>query len=318
MRTLGIIIGLLLALSAAAQTFPSKTVRIVSPYPPGAGPDTVARLLAEKLAKTWGQQVIIEPRPGANGFLAMEAVKKSTDAHDLVMADNGHIAVAPSLFKRIPYDIDADFRPAALIYRADFLIAVAANSPYKTVGELIAAAKANPGKISYATPFVGSPSHLGSALLEMRTGTQMLHVPFKETSQMVAAVGNGEVTWTLTTLATAGSLVRAGKVKFLAVAAKSRLPTAGEIPTVLESGGPADYEVNGWVAFLAPRAAPAEAIATINAGVNRALAEPDIRERLATFGFTPLPSSTGELQQLIRADTVKFAELVRKTGATID
>jgi len=307
-----------LPLAAAAQTFPTKTVRIVSPYPAGAGPDTVARLLAEKLAKSWGQQVIIEPRPGANGFIAMEAVKKSTDAHDLVMADNGHIAVAPSLFKRIPYDIDKDFRPAALIYRADFLIAVAANSPYRTVGELIAAAKAAPGKISYATPFVGSPSHLGSALLEMRTGTQMLHVPFKETSQMVASVGNGEVTWTLTTLATAGSLVRAGKVKFLAVAAKARLPTAGEIPTVLESGGPADYEVNGWVAFLSPRAASAEAIAAINAGVNRALAEPDVRERLTTFGFTPLPASSGELQSLIRADTTKFAELVRKTGATID
>jgi tripartite-type tricarboxylate transporter receptor subunit TctC len=112
--------------------------------------------------------------------------------------------------------------------------------------------------------------------------------------------------------------VRAGKVKFLAVAAKQRLAAAADIPTVLESGGPADYEVNGWVAFLSPRAAPADAVAAINAGVNRALAEPDIRERLATFGFTPLPSSSGELQKLIRADTAKFAELVRKTGATID
>jgi tripartite-type tricarboxylate transporter receptor subunit TctC len=318
MRSLGIIIGLLLALSAAAQTFPSKTVRIISPYPPGAGPDTVARLLAEKLAKGWGQQVIVEPRPGANGFIAMEAVKKSSDPHDVVLADNGHIAVAPSLFKRLPYDIEKDFQPAALIYRADFLITVAANGPYKSVGELIAAAKANPGRISYATPFVGSPSHLGSALLEMRTGTQMLHVPFKDTSQMVAAVGNGDVTWTLTTLATAGALVRAGKVKFLAVAARSRLPAQPEIPTVPESGGPADYEVNGWVAFLSPAAAPREALDAINAAVSKAMAEPDLRERLTTFGFTPLSSSRGALAELIRADTAKFAELVRKTGATID
>src|SRR5438309_7094932 len=142
MRSFATIIGLLLALSASAQTFPTKTVRIVSPYPAGAGPDTVARLLAEKLAKSWGQQVIIEPRPGANGFIAMEAVKKSTDAHDVVMADNGHIAVAPSLFKRIPYDIDKDFRPAALISRADFLIAVAPHGPYRTVGQRIPAAQA--------------------------------------------------------------------------------------------------------------------------------------------------------------------------------
>jgi len=312
--------ALLLALpmAVAAQTFPTKTVRIVSPYPPGAGPDTVARLLAEKLSKGWGQQVIVEPRPGANGFIAMDVVKKSTDAHDMVLADNGHIAVAPSLFKRLPYDVEKDFQPAALIYRADFLIAVATNAPYKSVGELIAAAKASPGRISYATPFVGSPSHLGSALLEMRTGTQMLHVPFKETSQMVAAVGNGDVTWTLTTLATAGSLVRAGKVKFLAVAAKSRLPAQPEIPTVPESGGPADYEVNGWVAFLSPAAAPREAVEAINAAVSKALAEPDLRERLTTFGFTPLQASRAALADLIRADTAKFGELVRKTGATID
>jgi tripartite-type tricarboxylate transporter receptor subunit TctC len=312
--------ALLLALpmAATAQTFPTKTVRIVSPYPPGAGPDTVARLLAEKLSKSWGQQVIVEPRPGANGFLAMEAVKKSTDAHDVVLADNGHIAVAPSLFKRLPYDVEKDFQPAALIYRADFLIAVATNAPYKSVGELIAAAKASPGRISYATPFVGSPSHLGSALLEMRTGTQMLHVPFKETSQMVAAVGNGDVTWTLTTLATAGSLVRAGKVKFLAVAAKSRLPAQPEIPTVPESGGPADYEVNGWVALLSPAAAPREAVEAINAAVSKTMAEPDLRERLTTFGFTPLQASRAALAELIRADTAKFGELVRNTGATID
>jgi tripartite-type tricarboxylate transporter receptor subunit TctC len=307
-----------LPMAAAAQTFPTKTVRIISPYPPGAGPDTVARLLAEKLSKGWGQQVIVEPRPGANGFIAMDVVKKSSDAHDMVLADNGHIAVAPSLFKRLPYDVEKDFHPAALIYRADFLIAVATNAPYKSVGELIAAAKASPGRISYATPFVGSPSHLGSALLEMRTGTQMLHVPFKETSQMVAAVGNGDVTWTLTTLATAGSLVRAGKVKFLAVAAKSRLPAQPEIPTVPESGGPADYEVNGWVALLSPAAAPREAVEAINAAVSKAVAEPDLRERLTTFGFTPLQSSRAAIAELIRADTAKFGELVRKTGATID
>jgi tripartite-type tricarboxylate transporter receptor subunit TctC len=310
-------VALLVPLLAQAQAFPTKMVRIISPYPTGAGPDTVARLLAEKLAKTLGQQVIVDARPGGNGFIAIDAVKKTSDGHDVLMVDSGHVAVNPSLFKRLPYDVDKDLQPAALIYRTDFLIAVKADGPYKTVGELIAAAK-DPGKISYATPFVGSPSHLGSALLEMRTGTQMLHVPFKETSQMVAAVGNGDVTWTLTTLATAGPLVRAGKVKFIGVAAKSRLAAQPEIPTVLESGGPADYEVNAWVALLSPKSAPRDSVDAINAAVNRALGEPDIRERLATFGFTPLPSSRAQLAELIRADTAKYAELVRKTGATID
>jgi tripartite-type tricarboxylate transporter receptor subunit TctC len=303
----------------AAQTFPTKTVRIISPYPTGAGPDTVARLLADKLAKSWGQQVIVEARPGGNGFIAIEAVKKgAADGHDLVMVDSGHVAVNPSLCKRLPYDVDKDLAPAALIYRTDFLVAVSANGRYATVGQVIEAAKKQPGKVSYGTPFVGSPSHLGSALLELRTGTQMVHVPFKETSQMTAAVANGEVDWTLTTLATAGPLVRASKVKFIGVAAKSRLAAAPEIPTVVEAGGPADYEVNAWVAWLAPKTTPAAAIATINRDVNRALGEPDVRERLATFGFTPLPSSPQALADLIRADTAKYAELVRKTGATID
>jgi len=316
-----IVLALLVALPTlvAAQTFPTKTVRIISPYPTGAGPDTVARLLADKLAKSWGQQVIVEARPGGNGFIAIEAVKKgAADGHDLVMVDSGHVAVNPSLFKRLPYDVDKDLAPAALIYRTDFLVAVSANGRYATVGQVIEAAKKQPGKVSYGTPFVGSPSHLGSALLELRTGTQMVHVPFKETSQMTAAVANGEVDWTLTTLATAGPLVRASKVKFIGVAAKSRLAAAPEIPTVVEAGGPADYEVNAWVAWLAPKTTPAAAIATINRDVNRALGEPDVRERLATFGFTPLPSSPQALADLIRADTAKYAELVRKTGATID
>src|SRR5215212_492749 len=165
-----------LPLAVAAQTFPTKTVRIISPYPTGAGPDTVARLLADRMAKSWGQQVIVEARPGGNGFIAIEAVKKgSPDGHEIVMVDSGHVAVNPSLFKRLPYDVEKDFAPAALVYRTDFLIAVAVNGPYATVGELIDAAKKQPGRVSYGTPFVGSPSHLGSALLELRTGTQMIH-----------------------------------------------------------------------------------------------------------------------------------------------
>jgi|SRR3954468_20256611 tripartite-type tricarboxylate transporter receptor subunit TctC len=315
------LVGLLVALPTlvAAQTFPAKTVRIVSPYPTGAGPDTVARLLADKLAKTWGQQVIVEARPGGNGFIAIEAVKKGAqDGHDIVMVDSGHVAINPTLFKRLPYDVDKDLAPAALVYRTDFLIAVAAHGPYASVGQLLDDAKKQPGKVSYGTPFVGSPSHLGSALLELRTGTQMVHVPFKETSQMVGAVANNEVNWTLTTLATAGPLVRAGKVKFVGVAAKSRLAAAPDVPTVAESGGPTDYEVNAWVAWLVPKATPTAAVATINRDVNRALGEPDVRERLGTFGFTPLPSTPQALADLIRSDTAKYAELVRKTGATID
>jgi tripartite-type tricarboxylate transporter receptor subunit TctC len=319
MKRIAFFLAALLPVLAAAQTFPAKTVRITSPYPTGVGPDIVARLLADKMTRAWGQQVIVEARPGANGFIAIEAVKKApADGHDLVMVDNGHVAINPTLFKKLPYDVEQDFTPVALIYRTDFFIAVSAAGPYRTAAHLIAAAKANPGRISYGTPFVGSPSHLGSALFEMRTGTQMLHVPFRDASQWMASIGTGEVNWGLTTLATGGPMMRAGRLKLIAIAARSRLPSHPDIPTVAESGGPDNYEVNAWVGFLAPKATPAQTVAAINREVNKALGEPDIGERLATFGFTPLPSSSRGLGELIRADSVKYGELVRKTGATID
>ncbi len=313
-------ITLAIAPAVLAQgAFPTKPVKFTSPYPSGSGPDVVTRLIADKLARYWNQTVTVEARPGANGFIAIEAVKRATpDAHELTVVDNGHVAIFPHLFKKIPYDVEKDLAPVALVYRTDFLVAVAAGGTIKTVGELIAAAKANPGKVSYGTPFVGSPSHLGSALLELMTGTQMLHVPFKETSQMVASVASGDVTWTLSTIATTGPMVRAGKVKLIGLAAKNRLASHPDIPTVLESGGPADYEVNGWVAFLTARGAPAESINAINRDVGRALGEPDVRERFAAFGFLPIPTSPQALTELIRSDSKKFGDLVRRTGASSD
>ena len=313
-----------LALAASSPSlgqgaFPSKPVKFTSPYPSGAGPDVVTRLVADKLSRYWNQSVIVEARPGANGFIAIEAVKRATpDAHEMTVVDNGHVAVFPHLFKKIPYDVERDLAPVATVYRTDFFIAVAAGGPYRTVGDLIAAAKANPGKISYGTPFVGSPSHLGSALLELLTGTQMLHVPFKETSQMVASVASGDVSWTLSTLVTTGPMLRAGKVKMIGIAAKNRLAGYTDIPTVLESGGPANYEVNGWVAFMTARGAPAESVNTLNRDVGRALSEPDVREKLANFGFVPLISTPQAVTELIRSDSVKFGDLVRRTGASAD
>lgn len=304
-----------LAGTAAAQSFPSKLIRIISPYTTGLPPDTVARLLADKLARAWGHPVVVEPRPGANGFIALEAAKRAiADGHELVMADNGHIAINPALFKKLPYDVEQDFTPVALIYRTDFFVAVSTDGPYRKLADLIAAAKTNPGRIAYSTPFIGSPHHLGGALLEMLTGTKMLHVPFK--GQWIEAIARGDVDWGFAPAS--GPLVRAGKVKLIAIAAKSRLPMLADIPTVAESGGPADYEVSAWVGLLAPKATAAETVSAISRAVSAALGEVDFRDRLAIYGFTPLPSSPREFGELIRADSLKYGELVRKTGATVD
>lgn len=311
--------ALALAATAGAQGFPQRPLKIVSPFPAGSGPDVVARLLADKMAKPLGQQVVVEARPGANGFIAIEAVKRSApDGHELLVVDNGHVTINPTLFKKLPYDVDKDFAPVGMVFRTPFFVAVSASGPYKTVGELIAAAKATPGKLSYGTPFVGSPSHLGSAMLESMTGTQMIHVPFKETSQLFNAVGTGEVSWSLGTLATTGPMVRAGRVKLIAIAAPARLPTHADIPTVGESGGPQGFDVNAWVGVLAPRGVPADTLAVLNRELNRALADPEVRERFANIGFQPIPTSPGEFADVLRADTQKYGELVRRTGATVD
>jgi tripartite-type tricarboxylate transporter receptor subunit TctC len=161
----------LAAPQAAAQAYPSRSVRIVSPYPPGISPDVATRVVAERLAKAWGQQVLVEPRPGANGFIAIAQAKKAAaDGHEFLLVGNAHLAINPNLFRTVPYDTEQDFAPISLIYRAPFFIVASRLGPFKTVKDLVAAAKAHPDRLGYSTPYVGSPPHLGGALLAHLTG----------------------------------------------------------------------------------------------------------------------------------------------------
>ena len=183
---------------ALAQTtdWPTRPVRILTPFPAGAGPEAALRVLAEKLQKKWGQPVIVENKPGANGFIAIDAFKRgATDGYDLIQLDNVHLAAYPYLFKKLPYDPAKDFEQIAPLFRTYFFVTVAANSKYKTVGEIIAAAKANPGKLNYGSWSVGNPVHLGSAMLEASTNTEMQHVIYKETAMLYTGVANGELDW---------------------------------------------------------------------------------------------------------------------------
>ena len=168
----------LFALEVGAQTFPTKPVKLTAPYSAGAAPATFSRLMAEKLSKMWGQPVVVESRPGASGFIAIDAVKAAPpDGHDLLVVSNAHVAINPSLYKKLPYDPQKDFVPVAMFYLTPFYIAVATNGPYQTVPALVGAAKAKPESVSYGSSYVGSPSHLGSAEFEFVTGTKMIHVP---------------------------------------------------------------------------------------------------------------------------------------------
>lgn len=313
-------IGLgMLASQSWAQTFPTQPVRIISPFPAGSGPDVIARIVGEKLNASWKQSVIVDSRPGANGFLAATAVKQAAPTgYDLLMADVGHLSISPSLFKKLPYDPKADFVPVGLLYRTSFFIAVGANSPYRTAKDLISAAAAAPGKLSYGSNSVGGPLHLGAAQLETATGTKMLHVPYKEISQLYAAVSTGEVDWAMASIASAGPLLKAGKIRFIAVADDARAASMPNVPTLEESGGPKSVKARTWVGLLAPKGTPAAVVTTLNKGLNDVLNQPDVIERLATFGFVPDPVTPAAFASLIDSETVVYAEVVKRTGASAE
>jgi tripartite-type tricarboxylate transporter receptor subunit TctC len=232
--------------------------------------------------------------------------------------DNVHLAAYPHLFKKLPYDPVKDFEVLAPLFRTYFFVAVPATSPYKTVGQIVADAKARPTQLNYGSWSIGNPVHLGSALLEAMTGTEMQHVIYKETSMLYTGVANGELQWSLGSLATAGPLQRAGKLKFIAVTGPKRHPAFPDLPTVAESGGPAGYEVTGWTLVAAPKGTPKAVADKIQKDIEAALAEPDMKERFATFGYDAFPQTREQFAAFIAAESAKYAEVVKRSKAALD
>ena len=304
---------------SAAQTFPAQPVRIISPFPAGSGPDVVARIVGEKLSAAWKQPVVVDPRPGANGFIAVNAVKAApATGYDLLIADVGHMAINTSLFKKLPYDAKADFVPVGGIYRTSFFIAVGANSPYQTAKDLLAAAAQKDSKLTYGSNSVGSPLHLGAAQVEAASNTKMLHVPYKEIAQLYAAVSTGEVDWAMASIASAGPLLKAGRVRFIAVADSARSAAMPNVPTLEEGSGVKGVEARTWVVLMAPKGTSPAVIESINKALNDALKQPDVVEKLANFGFSPYVIAPATLGRLIETDTAKYADMIKRTGASVD
>jgi tripartite-type tricarboxylate transporter receptor subunit TctC len=276
------------------------------------------RMLSEKLAERWKQPVLVENRPGANGFIAIDAAKRAPPTgHELLVADAGHLSANPSLFRKLPYDPERDFAPVAQVYRTTFFLAVGGGSPFQSVRDLVDAAAKSPNRLSYGSSGIGSPLHLGGAQLAHATHTQMVHVPYKDGSALYASLAGGELDFSFTTLGSAGALQRAGKLRFIAIADDKRSPALPQVPTIEEAGGP-KLTVDAWVALLAPAGTPEAVVSSINAAVNDALRQPDLLRRLEAFGFSPAPSTPDALAQLIRADRMRFAEIAKRIGVAIE
>ncbi|MGF6349168.1 Bug family tripartite tricarboxylate transporter substrate binding protein [Variovorax sp. W2I14] len=326
-RAIGVAAALALATAALAPAtasaqqaaFPTKPVRIITPFPVGGGPDGVARLVADKLSRAWGQPVVVENRPGGNGFIAIDAFKRGAkDGHDIIVLDNVHLAAYPALFKKLPYDSAKDFDTLLPLFKTYFFFTVATNSKYKTVGDLIADAKANPGKLDYGSWSVGNPVHLGSELFESATGTQMEHIIYKETTQLYTSVATGELAFALGSSATAGPLQRANKLRFLAVAAPQRNAGFPDVPTVAESGGPKGFEVIGWNAIAVPKGLPASVTEKIKRDIEKGLAEPDVLEKFKSFGYEPFPTTRPQFDQFVASETQRFGDVIKKANVSLD
>ena len=309
----------ILSFNSFAQSFPKKPVRIITPFPVGSGPEGVTRIVAEKLSKLWGQPVIVENKPGGNGFIAIESFKNgSKDGYDLIQLDSVHLTAYPFVFKKLPYDPIKDFEPLYPLFKTYFFVTTSINSKYKNVADLINDAKANPGKLNYGSWSVGNPVHLGSALLESVTNTKMEHVIYKETSQLYTSVAQGELAFALGTSATAGPLYRAGKLKFLAVAAPKRIAAYGDVPTVAEAGVPAGFEVSGWTTIAAPKNAPKDVIDKITRDIATVLTDSDFKEKYQSFGYEMFPLTRDQFTKYIQSESSVQANIIKKSNVSID
>ena len=306
-----------LAAPALAQQFPSKPVRIVVPYTPGGGADTTARLIAPKLQDALGQTVVIDNKPGAGGTIGDDAVAKAApDGHTLLIGAFAH-AVNPSLMPKMPFRTPDDFAPVSLLVTVPELLVVTPSFPAKTVAELVAMAKAEPGKLSYASSGNGSAQHLAAELFKLRTGTDIQHVPYKGGSLAVADVAAGHVPFYFGNMSAALPQARAGRVWALAVTSPQRSPAAPEVPTLAEAGV-SGCEIFEWNALLAPAGTPPATIERLHAEVAKILATEEIKAKFADLGAQAIGSTPAELAAFLRGEMAKWAEVVKVANVKIE
>jgi len=306
------------ALPAVADTFPSKPAKLVVPFPPGGPLDTTGRAIAQKLGEAWGQSVIVENKPGAGGNIGADFVAKSPpDGYTIVMGALSTHAVNPSLYPKMPYDAKKDFAPITLVAITPNVLVVNPSLPVHSVKELIAYAKAHPGKLSFGSGSIGSAGHLAGELFKVDTGVDMVHVPYKGAAPAMQALLAGDTQIMFDNLASAMSQVKAGKLRALAVTTAQRSKLAPDLPTMAEAGVPG-FDISTWFGLLAPAGTPPDVIAKWNAGVTKILSSPAMRERLEAQGAEAAPDTPQQFARFIDRELVKYAKIVKASGAKVD
>jgi tripartite-type tricarboxylate transporter receptor subunit TctC len=311
------LVAMLFALPVVAQTYPSKPVRVVIPWPPGGSNDIVGRIVMQKVAENTGQQFVIDNRAGAAGSIGADVVAKSpADGYTLMVHSTSHVGNA-SMYKKLPYDTLKDFAGVGLLAAQPGVLVVHASLPVKSVREFIALAKSRPGQINYSSSGNGSAPHLSMALFVAMTGIKIVHIPYKGGAPQVTALLSGETQASLATVSTVLTHIHAGRVRALGVASAQRSATLPDVPTIAEAGVPG-YEMNPWIGVFAPAATPREIINRVNAEINKALKQPDVSQNLASQALDPWSSTPEEFDARIRTDYEKYAKLIALTGAKVD
>jgi tripartite-type tricarboxylate transporter receptor subunit TctC len=303
-------------LAAHAQDFPTKPVRFIVPFPPGGATDTFARILGQEMTASWGQQVVIDNRPGAGGNIAAElAAKAIPDGYTIIIVGMSH-AVNVSLYSRIGYHPVKHFAPVIQVASVESFLVVHPSLPVNSVKELIALAKARPGQLNYGSGGNGAPGHLAGELFKMLAGINMVHVPYKGAQSMVGLL-NGDHTVEFNNLITVGAHIKSGKVRVLAVGSAKRSPLMPQMPTMREAGVP-DYEKVQWFGVLAPAGTPRPVILKLNSEMARAMKLPDVTKRLRNLGSEPMPNSPEQFDALIKSEIRKWEKVIKVVGIRVD
>ena len=301
---------------ALAQAYPSKPIRIVVPYPAGGGIDIMSRLIAQRLAQRFSQSVVVENKPGAGTIVAAESVARAApDGYTLLITTDATITINPYLYAKLPYDAVKDFAPVSQLVLLNQLLVANAALPVSNLKELIAHAKANPGKLNYASYGIGSQPHLAMEIFKSQSGTDIVHVPYKGIPQAVPAAIAGEVQLTFSGAASTQAHLRAGRLKALAIGGKTRLPLLPDVPTFAEAGFP-DVPANAWFGLFAPAGTPRDVITVLHGEIVRLFKEPDfVQKEIAAKGYELVASSPEEFAAFLVGDAKRNAQAVRISGA---
>ena len=317
-RLVVLLFASLLASAAFAQPYPNKPIKIIVPFAPGGATDLIARAVGQKLTESMGQPVIVENRTGASGMLGADLVAKAApDGYTLLMASTAEIAINPSLYEKMAYDPVKDLAPVTLAGITPLILVVNPNTPAKSVQELVAQAKSKPGSVSFASAGNGSVQHLSGELLKTITKADMTHVPYKGAAPALVDVLGGQVTMFFSGMPPAMPHVKSGKLKPIAVTTPKRSPAAPDVPTMAEAGIQG-FDISNWFGVFAPAGTPEDVLNKLNAEIVKALALPDVKERLASQGAETVGNTRAQFAAFVAAETAKYAKLIKESGAKAD